>query len=122
MGTNYYIERVETVLATGEDRTVEVEHIGKYSGGWTFTFQGCNQKTVEEWRGRVFNLQAGERIRDEYHVVYNPEEFWTDTVEASLKPWARGIPARTAHAFNRFDSGSQNWHDGRHGFSNCEFC
>lgn len=78
MGVNYYIVKKN-------DMTVEVEHIGKYSGGWTFGFQGSKQKTIAEWQERLNNLAEDEVIRDEHHVTFTPAGFWDECVEGSKR-------------------------------------
>jgi hypothetical protein len=68
MGTNYYHEPDEAAVCAkcGAACTScgAVEHIGKSSAGWTFSFHATDtEKSWADWRKR---LEAGGVIRDEY--------------------------------------------------------
>ncbi len=53
MGTNYYIANN---LCNCCDRYDRVAHLGKSSGGWTFTFRGYRQNYCEDY-SRQLNIQ-----------------------------------------------------------------
>lgn len=116
MSTNFYIRRYEE-NTNQQEAWVSEEHIGKRSGGWTFTFNGQKQKSVADWRARIASMIDGERIQDEYYNVYTADEFWA-AVDRTLEPWG-SMTAKTAHGFRNDD---RNWTDGRYGFSNYDFC
>lgn len=70
MGTNYYHHR--DVCATC-GRAGGVEHIGKSSAGWTFSFHGTEEiRSYEDW---LSVLQGGGEIRDEYGRIIDLETF-----------------------------------------------
>ena len=79
MGTNYYFHRNTCEHCKRSDEPV---HIGKSSGGWTFSFQGFRSeddplgviKSEADWR-RVIAESDGE-IFDEYGARVGVTEFW----------------------------------------------
>lgn len=60
MGMNYYHHR-DVCPTCG--RAGEVEHIGKSSGGWTFSFHGTPE--ISGWSDWLKVLRQGGEIRDE---------------------------------------------------------
>lgn len=135
MGTNYYIARRDTLKV--DDRIEEVKvHIGKYSGGWVFHFQGAVCKTVAEWKKRLEDLPGEFVVVDEYGAEHDRHEFWRDTVEASRKPWGNSTKppynSRTYALEKGYNDTSAQWTawdflkgdmwiDDGHSFSNREF-
>ena len=76
MGTNYYLVNNCCESCKRYDRAI---HLGKASGGWTFTFRGYRQQYAEDYRTKLnvqnFNewcemietqLAEGYQIKDEY--------------------------------------------------------
>lgn len=120
MSTNFYICGTRTDVATGQETTYEVEHIGKRSGGWTFLFQGRKQKSLAEWKARLDDLKPGEFIADEYHVTYAPQAFW-DEVYETLGDW-NGRPTQTQRSGGLPGSDAKHWTEDRFSFSAYEFC
>lgn len=118
MSTNFYLRS----RATGT-----VEHVGKRSAGWAFTFQGQNFKTREEWERRLRAMGAQETVEDEYGREYTADEFLAE-VDATLRPWGRDQrePLRKDGPFEMggitFERDRRrNWVDGGCSFSNYEF-
>ncbi len=70
MGTNYYHRKDDVCPTCGrEDEDV---HIGKSSGGWTFSFHGTDDiRSWEQWRAAL----AYGRIEDEYGRALTLPEF-----------------------------------------------
>ncbi len=106
MSTNYYIEG-----PNGK------EHIGKYSGGWVFGFQGQNHETVAAWRKRLDALGQKEMIVNERGHDMNPADFWA-MVKESTEPWGPNkiMPQSTMRMSNDL-----TWNDEGFPFSNYDF-
>jgi len=76
MGTNYYIAHENS-----EDE--HANHIGKYSGGWQFSFQGAITKTVKDWEERLKDA----KIVDEYGREISTDEFWKMVHDSTSNKW-----------------------------------
>lgn len=79
MGTNYYWHK-NTCPTCGHSK--EVFHIGKSSGGWTFSFQALRDYespnkqpvlSVKDWK-KVMRSKGS--IYDEYGALVSRKEFW----------------------------------------------
>lgn len=71
MGTNYYARTVDCAHCG----SVKEVHLGKSSGGWTFTFQyndGEFYKTVAEMKKWL----VGKQIYNEYGEKVSQKKFW----------------------------------------------
>lgn len=79
MGTNYYLVNNECECCDRYDRVI---HLGKSSGGWSFTFRGyrgswsydyeapLDVDNFTEWKALIEKrMEQGCRIRDEYGKV-----------------------------------------------------
>lgn len=75
MGTNYYHHRYVCPTCGKSD----VEHIGKSSGGWAFSFHGTEQ--IRSWADWQEVLQRGGSIVNEYGEALTLDEF-CELVEA----------------------------------------
>lgn len=72
MGTNYYTKTTERPTCSHKSEGI---HLGKSSGGWTFSFQyngGQYYKNIEEMKEWLANKQ----IVNEYGEDITHEEFW----------------------------------------------
>ena len=119
MGTNFYIHQ-----ATMDQGVAKVEeiHIGKRSGGWVFGFQGADQKTVRDWKGRLNTMSSNEQIVDEYGNVMTAEKFWEE-VEATKQPWgANKIKPKDRRNLRAHEKTDRDWMNGGFDFHDGEFC
>lgn len=98
MGTNYYwrTKESDTCPHCGRSDPPVDHHIGKSSGGWTFTFStggDLNIRSYAQWRA-VF-AEGNGRIVDEYDREHSPADF-DDLVRAKLggRCHAREYPER----------------------------
>ena len=112
MGTNYYTKN-KTCKECGH--TPEGIHLGKSSGGWTFSFQyngGRFYKNVKEMKAWL----KGKKIEDEYGDTVSYKKFW-EMVESKRKE-------KLSHASymkkNHPTREGEYMIDG-HSFSDCEF-
>ena len=73
MGCNYFLKQ-KTCRACGQ--TPEVQHIGKYSCGWTFQFRAYYPELLnfEDWYDHL--RAPGTQIVDEYGHKYDEVEFF----------------------------------------------
>lgn len=92
MGTNFYHEVELCDKCHNADRI----HIGKSSGGWTFSFQAT--ETIRSYADWLKVLDGGGRIVDEYGSEYTLDEF-KKLVEAKRLPLADGPPLNHAREF-----------------------
>lgn len=72
MGTNYYIKTKKCKECGYKPEGI---HLGKSSGGWTFSFQyngGQYYKNVSEMKEWLKDKE----IEDEYGTLLTQEEFW----------------------------------------------
>lgn len=108
MGTNYYVETNKCTCCGRSD----TQHIGKSSGGWTFSFRGYEQiRSYAEW---VPILKAG-RIYDEYGGEKSFDAF------DALVQAKRTEPNNHARQYGR-DERFESWLDPEgHSFSEYEF-
>lgn len=118
MGTNYYI-------AHDNPADEHDNHIGKYSAGWRFSFQGAISKTIKEWEDRL----NGAKIVNEYGREVATDEFWKMVHESidnkwTMRSYALEQPARSsqremiAEGFLKGDY----WEDAGFCFGSREFC
>ena len=93
MGTNYYWH-VDTCKTCGHSKGKY--HIGKSSGGWTFSFQALSDfdspdkkpiRSVKDWK-RAMRSTDGE-IVDEYGQKMSTKEFWEMVRRKKKQPGAR---------------------------------
>lgn len=86
MGTNYYWNDGAPACPTcGHERAQEI-HIGKSSGGWTFSFHGTDE--IRSWRDWKKVLQSGGQITNEYGDIVSFEEFRATVEDRS---WPGGM-------------------------------
>jgi len=85
MGTNYYLTRDTCPMCGHSDTRL---HIGKSSGGWTFSFRGYDGtdggpviKSEDDWRRVIAECGT---IWDEYGEEIPAEKFW-ELVESKRK-------------------------------------
>jgi hypothetical protein len=78
MGTNYYVATNHCECC---DRYDEEFHIGKSSGGWSFSFRGYRAERLVSWqawkqflKNRVIMDEYGERIDYDWFVEYIENE------------------------------------------------
>jgi len=109
MGTNYYTQTKKCPTCGHKPEGI---HLGKSSGGWTFTFQyngGKYYKNVEEMKSWL----KGKKIEDECGKNVSYKEFW-EMVEEKQKDEKNWIHA------SRYPSERDFLIDG-YSFSDCEF-
>jgi hypothetical protein len=79
MGTNFYwIDRDQTYCGHCERGGEEI-HIGKSSGGWSFSFHAVPSMgltSAKAWREYMETSKDHGHIRDEYRDKVATEEFW----------------------------------------------
>ena len=131
MGTNYYVGRRDGTI--NPDIEVVKIHIGKYSYGWAFHWQGNWCKSVHDWNNRLNCLPGEAVIVDEYGEVISNQRFW-DIVHNSKANTKRG-KAQTLRKFaieQGYDSDQgrliawefltgKSWEDDGYTFSDMEF-
>lgn len=109
MGTNYY-------LRTSADESSDV-HIGKYSHGWVFQFNGQVHKSFDEWAEFIRNRPGNIQIIDDYNRVYAPGEFLF-MVKNTLKPGS----STGKYPEHNPKKNQKNWTSQGYMFSNYNFC
>lgn len=75
MGTNYYHHKYvgECCNSCGRSEEKVVEHIGKSSAGWSFSFHGTDEiRSAKDWEK---SLLAGGKIFNEYDEEQTVAEF-----------------------------------------------
>lgn len=116
MSTNYYITRAGEII----------EHIGKDSGGTTFTFQGSHHATVKAWVDRLSNLAEDEAIEAESRYVVSADDFWADVGRSlqgiNLQEWAISAGATNGPLAAMSYLRGEVWQDGPFTFDSREFC
>jgi hypothetical protein len=119
MGTNYYHRTNICECCNRYDET----HIGKSSGGWTFSFQGFKKAYEDDETEEVLSyadwlnrLQSGGKIFDEYGDEVSLDEFMALVEMKKGEKRNHTIYCRTHHP------GLDNWLDADgHSFSAGEF-
>jgi hypothetical protein len=123
MGDNYYL--CEKVCPTCK-RPARKLHIGKSSGGWTFSFRGYrfswDEPRLESYREWLVYLEAelaqGGEIRDEYDEVVSLDDFKRLVEEKESCPRNHTLYCRVEHPEHAKDC----WLDSKgHSFTGTEF-
>jgi len=126
MGTNYYWHRD---VCDKCKRPAQIVHIGKSSGGWSFSFHGFKNeygdnlpiRSIDDWE--KFIAEPNSVIVDEYDRVVGAAEFW------KLVKSKRGGTNHTEYCRERAAADGSHkyayedcWLDGRgNSFSSVEF-
>jgi hypothetical protein len=106
MGTNFYAHTNECHCC----KRVDIVHLGKRSGGWTFSFQASESvRNFDDWCKLV---RSASRVEDEYGYPLTPDEM---IKEAST--WQVGKGKRHADYYLH-----ESWIDEYgHSFSSSDF-
>lgn len=108
MGTNYY-HHTNTCLHCNR---ADVEHIGKSSIGWTFSFHATD--TIRSWKDWQKTLSHG-RIFNEYNEQISLNDF-IKLVEEKQK-----VPGASNHALQGYDNDRNFVDEEGYSFSEGEF-
>ena len=111
MGTNYYHHQN---CCEHCGRPEKIEHIGKSSGGWTFSFHATD--TIRSWKDWQIELtEPNSKIYDEYHREVPYPEFFSLVEEKKQEKRNHSICYPDREDGNFLD-------DEGNSFSKYEFC
>ncbi len=108
MGTNYY-HRTSICRSCGR---CDERHIGKSSGGWTFSFRGYPEDGIKSWQDWLLILKAGGKIYNEYGD------------QISIRDFIKLVKSKSKNKLNHSKECPEgNWLDRElNSFSSSEFC
>lgn len=134
MSTNYY---AHINICPHCNRPEFILHIGKYSGGWSFTFRGYEEH-IKEYDGCKFSEIKSEKdwrkllskektvILDEYDNRIEKGDFWALVEEAKTSEYNHAKMILESHPMmgnNSEEYKERNWIDEEgNSFTDIEFC
>lgn len=125
MGTNYYWQE-ETCPTCGHSQ--KRYHIGKSSGGWTFSFHALDEyesptnkpvRSVKDWKAL---MKRKGLILDEYGEITGEKEFWKMVTAKRKVPGAKSHATEAVKHGWYINSSDKTWLDKEgHSFSSGHF-